>query len=73
MGNSQRLLFNFYSDPTIDGQDNGLIWPKFTQLNQSMLHLNSSRPSLIQNPFKDGYTFWSELPIYENKTIKETE
>jgi len=48
-------------NPTIDGLENGLSWPKFTQSNQSMLLLNSSYPSIIRNPCMDAYAFWKKL------------
>lgn len=57
------FFFNFYSNPTIDGTENGLAWPKFTRSNQRMMHLNSSYPSITDNPFVDDYEFWSRLPI----------
>lgn len=48
-------------NPTIDGSENGLPWPKFTQSNQLVVLFNSSYPSLIQNPSADGYEFWKKL------------
>ncbi|KAL4097005.1 hypothetical protein QTP88_021850 [Uroleucon formosanum] len=48
-------------NPTIDGLKNGIPWPKFTKLNQSMILFNSSHPSLIQNPCIDAYEFWKKL------------
>ncbi|XP_060878026.1 esterase FE4-like [Metopolophium dirhodum] len=47
--------------PTIDGLENGLPWPEFTNTNQSMILFNSSHPSLIQNPCMDAYAFWKKL------------
>jgi len=55
------LYFIFYSNPTIDGLENGLPWPKFTKPNQSMILFDSSHPSLIKNPCTDAYAFWKKL------------
>lgn len=59
----------FYSEATIDGSENGLVWPEFTKSNQLMMYLNSSQPSIKQNPLKDNYKFWNSLPIYPQKSL----
>ncbi|XP_025194181.1 esterase E4-like isoform X1 [Melanaphis sacchari] len=58
--------FVISDNPTIDGSENGLPWPKFTRSNQTMILFNSSYPSLIQNPRIDAYEFWKKLyePVF---------
>ncbi|XP_050428135.1 esterase E4-like [Adelges cooleyi] len=50
--------------PTINGERDGQVWPKFTSINYSLvLHVDSAQPKLKQNPMSDNYRFWQELPL----------
>lgn len=60
------MLKNIYRLPTIDGTINGTVWPKFDSQRQSILHINSDHPVIIQNPFKEKYIFWNNLPFLSN-------
>lgn len=61
MYRKRNYLYCFYRHITIDGSENGLPWPKFTQSNQIMVHVNSSYPGFIKNPFVESYDFWNKL------------
>lgn len=52
--------------PTIDGTINGIVWPTFDSQRQSILHINSDLPVIIQNPFEEKYIFWNNLPLLSN-------
>ncbi|VVC41625.1 Carboxylesterase type B, conserved site,Carboxylesterase, type B,Carboxylesterase type B [Cinara cedri] len=50
---------------TIDGKDDGKAWPEFKSIEKlSVLHIDSARPKLVQNPFAEKYKFWNELPLF---------
>ncbi|XP_060845477.1 uncharacterized protein LOC132925065 [Rhopalosiphum padi] len=52
--------------PTIDGTINGPAWPTFHSQRQSILHIHSDHPDIIQNPFEEKYIFWNKLPLLSN-------
>jgi len=60
--------------PTIDGTENGSVWPTFNQQDQPILHINSDQPNIIGNPFEEKYTFWNNLSLLHNlnKVISES-
>lgn len=54
----------YYREPTIDGTDNGPVWPTFTSVEESsILLIDSTEPKIVKNPFQEKYKFWNELPI----------
>lgn len=56
------LLFRI---PTIDGSDRGDAWPLLNSNKKyTFLHINSSQPKVIQNPFGEKYTFWDNISHY---------
>jgi len=61
-----RTIFIIYRSPTIDGTVNGPSWPTFNSQRQSILHIHSDHPGIIQNPFEEKYTFWNNLPLLSN-------
>lgn len=60
------MLNNIYRLPTIDGTINGPAWPTFHSQRQSILHIHSDHPDIIQNPFEEKYIFWNKLPLLSN-------
>ncbi|XP_050531758.1 esterase E4-like isoform X3 [Daktulosphaira vitifoliae] len=65
-----KLMINIWSHfattgtPTINGTQEGIIWPSFNLLNTSMiLRMDSDKPKITNNKFKDVYDFWNNLPI----------
>lgn len=55
--------------PTIDGTDNGTLWPPLNATEETFLHINSVKPQIIKNPLMDMHKFWSELPL--NSRLKK--
>lgn len=51
---------------TIDGKDIGSKWPIFDKKDMKYVLINSSHPSISENPFIDEYTFWNSLPLLSN-------
>lgn len=60
------MLNNVYRSPTIDGKVDSPSWPTFNSLRQSILHIHSDHPDIIQNPLEEKYTFWNNLPLLSN-------
>ncbi|VVC41623.1 Hypothetical protein CINCED_3A016801 [Cinara cedri] len=54
--------------PTVDGTENGFPWPAFNSDAQKreILHIDSERPSIMENPFEEKYKFWNDLPMLSN-------
>lgn len=53
-----------YRTPTIDGTENGRVWPEFTSIKSSLLQINSVQPNILENPYVEKYKFWSGLPMH---------
>lgn len=58
-----QYIIVFLRIPTIDGTDNGTLWPQLNATGATLLHIDSVKPKLIKSPLMDYYKFWNELPL----------
>jgi len=54
----------WFRNITIDGEVNGKKWPTFDTDKYEFVYINSSTPSIKENPYVNEYGFFNSSPLF---------